>query len=251
MQTFTQTYLNRGISQSALSLFRSCPYAFKLRYIDKCIPVFFDPSILDVGGFIHDSIDGYYKKEYLSKPDSYEDILYYSYQQLGKVWDGSFLPEQLSQAYTCLENHSKWEYEQTKKGIATKPFTEQKLSYDGYFGIIDYIYLPKVNVIDWKSGKNAYLSFDYRMQAYVYKVLFEGKFGMKLDKFLFYFLFPNEFRAVTYDTTSQIKVNEETERLKRELIEALESSNFERKPRTERGCNGCSFAYYCEINRKI
>jgi len=248
MQNVMLKYLNRGVSQSALSLFRNCPYAFQLRYINKCKPVFYDESVLDVGGYVHDSIDGYYKHHYELVQDS-ETILYYSYQLLKNQWDTLLKPEQFQQAYECLFNHSNWEYGQQQKGVITQPLTEQELSYGGYFGIIDYIDLLKNNVIDWKTGKNAYLSYEYRMQAYIYKVIYEGNFNKKLDKFLFYFLFPNEFRMVSYNKEKQIKVAEETEKLKRDLYDAVESMNFEKKPRTPKGCRSCSFVYYCHGNK--
>lgn len=245
MQKFTQEYINRGISQSALSLFRDCPYAFKLRYFDKEEAVFFDPTILDVGKYVHDAIDMYYKHHYESHQTA-EEVLYYSYSELKKIWDTFLLPEHLLKAFECLSNHAKWEYEQRKVGISVQPFSEVEISYGGYFGLIDYVDLTKKNVIDWKTGKKAYLSYEYRMQAHIYKTLFEGKFGTSLDKFFFFFLYPNEFRMVSYQTSSQKKVGLETEKLKEQLIEALDNGCFEQQPRTDSKCRYCNYNFYCK-----
>ena len=240
------TLLERGISQSGLSLFRYCPYAYKLKYIDKCERMFFDHSILDVGSYVHDSIDKYYKLHFLMDVQK-NDILLETYDILKSIWDTSLLPEQLSQAYTCLENHAEWEYNNLQRGIRVKPLTEQKISYDGYYGILDYIDLPSKKFIDWKTGKRAYLSYDYRMQAYIYKILSEGMFNVKLNSFYFFFLYPKQWRKVSYNDEKQIKVAEETEKLKVDLIDSLERNEFEKCPRTDNGCKNCSLAYYCQI----
>jgi CRISPR/Cas system-associated exonuclease Cas4 (RecB family) len=236
----------RGISQSALSLYRYCAYAYKLRYINKCESMFFDTSILDVGAIVHDSIDKYYVDYYLIEGTS-DDILAEVYDLLSKRWDKTFLPEQLQQAYICIENFSKWEYNNLLKKMHTKPLTEQKIDSNGYYGIIDYIDLQNRNVIDWKTGTNAYISYEYRMQAHVYKILFENKFNMKINEFYFFFLYPNTLVKIDYNDKKQIKVGEETDKLKDELVESLKSGNFDKCPRTAMGCKNCLLSYYCQI----
>lgn len=235
-----------AISQSALALFRKCPYAYKLKYIHKCKQMFYDPSILDLGSYVHDAIDKYYRKRFLTD-GTVDDILIESYDELKKLWDPSLTPEQLKKAYTCLENHAQWEYGNLSLGMRTKPFTEQKLKHMGYFGIIDYIDLPRKQVIDWKTGKKAYLSKDYRMQAHIYRILFEEEFGMDLPYFLFFFLYPNQWRKVTYDSEKQKKVGEETDALKNKLLEAWDTGEFEKCPRTKNACKYCELAYYCQV----
>lgn len=233
-----------SLSQSALSIYKHCQYAYKLRYISRCSPVFYDPSILEVGSFVHDAIDGYYRHHYLMHGTA-DDILAESYAELKKSWDISFLPAQLKQAYTCLQNHSEWEYDNITNGIGTKPLTEQKIGQMGYYGIIDYIDLPNLKVIDWKTGRNPYVTYGYRMQAHIYRILFEAQFNMKLKNFHFYFLFPNEFRTISYEKEKQIKVGKEVEKLKAEVIHSRDIGEFEKNPRTAKGCRNCNFAYYC------
>lgn len=235
-----------AISQSALALYRKCPYAYKLKYLNKCKQIFYDPSILDVGSYVHDAIDKYYKLHFLMDAEV-NDILVETYEELQKLWDPSLLPTQLKKAYTCLEHHAQWEHQNLSRGIRTKPFTEQRLKHNNYYGIIDYIDLPHKQVIDWKTGAKAYLSKDYRMQAHIYRVLFEEEFNMKLDYFLFFFLHPNQWRKVKYDDEKQIKVAKETDALQQSLIESLESGNFDKCPKTENACKYCELAYYCQV----
>jgi len=85
------------------------------------------------------------------------------------------------------------------------------------------------------------------MQAYIYKQLYEGKFGEELTHFYFFFLYPNEWRCVKYDNEKQIKVNQETEELKNNIFDSTQDENFEKKPRTSNGCKYCEYKLYCKI----
>ena len=246
MQNSFKKWIERGLSQSSLSLYRQCPYAFRLSYLSKQEPIFWDPTVLDVGKLVHDAIDLYYKNDYLTE-GSADDILYYSYSYLKKSWDVSLKVEDLLKAHTCLDNHSRWEHKNTLSEFNTKPLTEQKISQDGYYGILDYIDLNNCKVIDWKTGKNAYVSYEYRMQAHVYKTLFEKEFNVKVKKFQFYFLYPNEFRTISFEKEKQKQVALETEKLKNDVVNSLSDGEFPKKPRTDNGCRNCDFVYYCKV----
>lgn len=240
-----------GISQTAIALYRNCPYAYKLKYFNKKQPVMWDFSVLDVGGYAHDAIDRYYRHHYdPTAIKSYEDILTYSYEELANIWDITLKPEQLKQAYICLENHAKWEFENIKNNICTAPLTEVKIAADGFFGIIDYIDLPKNLAIDWKTGKSAYLSYAYRMQAAVYKILYEHEYNMKLTHFKFFFLYPNEWRTVRYDSPKQQQVEHDVVTLKNAIEEARENDIFPKQPRTPKACNSCEYRNYCGGNEE-
>lgn len=234
------------ISQSALTLFEKCPYAYKLKYINKCQRMFFDPSILDMGSYVHDAIDKYYRNGFMTTGTA-DDILAETYNELKKIWDISFLPEQLKKAYTCLENHAQWEYTNILQEMRTKPFTELKIKRKGYYGIVDYFDLPIRKAVDLKTGANAYISREYRIQAHVYKTVIDDEFNVQLDDFWFFFLYSNQWRRVNYNDEKQRKIAEETEKLKEELIHALETGEFEKKPRLENACKYCDLLYYCKV----
>jgi len=239
-------WIERGFSQSSLSLYRYCPYAFKLSYLDSQESIFWDPDVLDVGKLVHNSLDYYYKNNYLTKGLS-EHILYYTYSHLKNNWDITLKVEDFQKAHTCLDNHSKWEYKNISNGFNTKPFTEQKISQNGYYGILDYVDLNNCKVIDWKTGRSPYVTYEYRMQAHVYKELFEKEYGLKIKKFQFYFLYPDEFRTISFEKEKQKQVALETERLKNAVINSLSDGEFSKKPRTDKGCKNCNFVYYCKI----
>ena len=236
----------RGISQSAMSIYRNCPYAYKIRYIDGHKPIFFAPQILDIGKYVHDAIDRYYKNHFLTEGTA-DDVLAKSYGHLREIWDTTLQPEDLKKGYICLQNHALWEANNINNGIRTQPLSEVQINSEGYFGIIDYIDVPNKKVIDWKTGRKPYLSYIYRMQAHVYKVLYESKFGEKLSYFDFFFLYANDWRRVKYDSDKQIKVGEEVERLKNEILNSIQNQEFAKQPRTDSMCKNCEYKLYCKI----
>jgi len=234
-----------ALSQSALNTFRDCPKAYEF-YRTKKQGMFWDFDVLDIGKYVHKALEDYYKKSFLVKGDK-DDVLLESYYWLKKIWDIKFPPEHLKKAYTCLENHAKWEEKNINNGISTKPLVEVETTQNGYHGIIDYVDLPNDKVIDWKTNKWATLSYDYRMQAAIYKELYDGKFNRKLTHFYFFFLYPNEWRTVKYDTEKQKKVKEEVEKLKKEAQECYDNGEFPKEPRTNKMCENCLYKYYCLV----
>lgn len=238
----------RGLSQSGMSIFRDCPYAYKLRYFDRVEPMFFDHSILDVGSLVHDAIDDYYKHSYLAEGTA-NDILIETYDILKKNWDITLLPEQLKKAYICLQSHAIFEYDQIKDGNAVKPLTELKIDKNGFFGYIDYANPQKKLVMDYKTGSRPYVHHNYKAQAYVYKKLYEGKYGGELTHFTFFFLYSNEFRMLKYDSPKMLEIARGVEELKDDIVHATETNNFPKKPRTNGTCKNCLFKYYCRITK--
>lgn len=239
--------MGRGISQSAMSVYRDCPYAYKLHYINKKQSIFWDPSILDVGSFVHEAIEKYYNLRFLSKADSYEDILIETYDELKKIWDRSFLPEQLKKAFICLENHAKWEFSNIKSGIRTKPLVEMKIPAEGFYGIIDYVDLQKSIAVDWKTGTHPALYYGYKMQAEVYKTLYESKFKQKLKHFYFFFLHPGEWRTVKFGTEKQDKIKKDMFELRNAINKSWKENYWPKKPRTDKQCKNCQYNLYCQI----
>lgn len=231
-----------GISQSAITLYRFCPYAYYLKYKKLCEPMFWDMSAMDTGRYAHDAVDKYYKFHFDFDVDR-EYILANTYSELSKLWDRSLDIEEFKKAYHCLENHADWEYNNITNGLGTRPFTELKLCHKGFFGILDYVHPQNWKPVDFKTGRHANLYYDYRVQAYVYKVLLEEEFHKPVNHFYFYFLYPNEWRTVSFGKDKQIKVGEDVENYKR----CIEEEEFEKTPRLESGCNNCDYKYYCKI----
>lgn len=203
---------------------------------------------MDTGSFVHESIKSYYWTKF-SMDTTPEKILYETYGKLKQIWDTSLEVPLLKKAYDCLVNHSQWEYQNTLKGI-TKPFAEIEIDQNaiqnienGYYGFLDYVNLQNSHVIDFKTGVYPAVSYEYRFQAHVYKILFEAKFGVKLKDFHFYYLFPNEWRKISYDNATQISAGKECD----ELLLRILNREFPKKPRLENSCRYCDYKYYCKV----
>jgi len=231
------------ISQSQINLFRSCPYAYALRYYFRREGIWWDPSVVEVGKRVHDAIDSFYKHHYTIYRNS-GDILKEVYRILRHDWDTTLSAEYLKKAYTCLTNFAEFEMNNINRGIQTKPLTEVHIHANGLYGIIDYVNLVNRKIIDWKTNTNAGISYENRMQAVMYRTLIREKFNFEIPYFTFQYLFPNEVRIVKFD-----KKTEEVEKEMYEFIDkikrAWKEKDFPQEPRTPRTCNGCQFHYYC------
>lgn len=235
--------IGHGISQSALSVYRNCPFSYRC-YREKKDPIFFDFNVLDSGKFVHDAID-YYYKNYFHTSHTSELILGYTYGYLRSRWDTTLPLEELKKVYACLVHHSEWEYQNHNNGYQSKPMSESKLKNEVFYGIVDYIDLQNKKVVDWKTNKFAVLSFEYRMQAYIYKLLFESTFNETLDHFHFFFLYPNEWRTVRFDAPGMDKVIQEVELLKESVLQSIQNDNYPKEPRIDSQCVHCNYRLYC------
>ncbi|MHA1866006.1 MAG: PD-(D/E)XK nuclease family protein [Candidatus Heimdallarchaeaceae archaeon] len=231
------------ISQSQINLYRKCPYAYKLRYIDNRISVMFDPSIVEVGSRVHSAIDRYYKN-YFDTNLTQNQILEIVYGLLRQEWDTTLPPEYLKKAFKCLYNFAIFESNNLSNDLRTKPLTEVKIQYNDLYGIVDYIDFNTKTVIDFKTNTNAGLGYDKKMQAVMYKKLVEGRFKTRISSFYFVFLYPGKQIEVKFDKKLS-KIEEELEKIKNSIIGAFQKKKFPKKPRTPNTCKGCEYRIYC------
>jgi len=197
---------------------------------------------LDIGKYVHDAIEKYYKNNFLINGNA-NDILIKTYANLKKIWDITLPPEALAKAYQCLTHHAEWEYSNRTNGMSHRPIAELEHDGAGYYGFIDYIDLDNEKVIDWKTNTWPVLSYEYRMQAHVYRELYEDKFGKKLSHLYFFFLHPNEWRTVAFDKEKQIEVGKDVENLREKIL----NKEYPKEPRTKSECKNCLYKFYCKV----
>jgi len=231
------------ISQSQINLYRSCPYAYALRYLYKKEGIWWDPSIVEVGRRVHDAVDAYYKHHYVIWKNSRE-ILKKVYEILRAEWDTKLPAEYLRKAYTCLSHFADFEMNNINKGILTKPLTEVHIHADGLYGIVDYLDLNQRKIIDWKTNTRAGISYANRLQAVMYRKLIRDKFKFEIPYFIFQFLYVDEVRIVKFDKKTE-QVEKEMYEYIEKIKEAWKTKTFPQEPRTPSGCNACQFHYYC------
>lgn len=239
----------RGISQSAINLYRNCPFSWYLKYIENREPMFWDHSILDVGSIVHDTIDSYYRVHFLMDATA-DDILLETYNILKNKWDTYLLPEQLKKAYICLQNFSKWEHKNLLNRIRTKPSTEQKIDACGFYGIIDYVDINNDEAVDWKTNTYPSISRDYKIQAVIYRKLYQTKFNKNLKQFKFYFLYPDIIKVINYCDYEIRELTNEVIKIRDEILDAIKTDNFPKKSRTPNACKNCLYRFYCIKSEK-
>jgi len=227
----------RSISQSQINLFKKCPYAYELKYSYHKHPIFFDPSLFEVGSRVHDAIDKYYKGHYT--PEFTEnEILMEVYNILKYDWDTTLPADYLRKAYQCLQNFAIWEH---KNQI--QPLTEVKIYAGDLMGIIDYFDIYNKKIIDFKTNTRAFVGYNNKVQAVMYKMLVKEKFDIDIDKFLLYYLYPGEYREVKIKNVDKIE-NDIKDNVKK-IQEAWRRHHFPKIPKTPKTCNGCEYNYYC------
>jgi CRISPR/Cas system-associated exonuclease Cas4 (RecB family) len=237
--------VGHGISQTALGVYRSCPFAYKC-YREKKAPLMFNQEILDSGGLVHDALDSYYKSHYLTEATP-DDILYETYNILKIKWDTSLQPTELHKAYTCLRNHSIWEAQNLVNGIIVAPDTEVALSNQFFYGIVDYIDSPHDFIMDWKTGKAGYLTQENKIQAYVYRQLYQDHYKRQLKKFSFYYLYSNDIKTIDYDAYYMKDVATDVEQLKQSMMNDIANGTYQKQPRTDNTCKYCTYRVYCRF----
>ena len=230
------------ISQSQILLYQHCPYAYKLRYIDKAVPIHFDPTIFEVGRRVHEAIDYYYKNHF-STDRTRDEILAISYGYLRKNWDRSLPPEYLRKSFTALYNFATFESNKNIFGYRQKPLTEVVLHCENMFGVVDYLDLNTKEVLDFKTSSNPSVSKQNKIQATVYKLLIEHNFHFTPKTFTFFYLLPNVQKHVNLSSISNIET--EVKNTINSIIESWETNRFEKKPKTKNACKSCEYRMYC------
>lgn len=234
----------KSISQSQINLYKSCPYAYALKYQYGNEPMFYDPTIMYVGKMVHDAADYYYKHCY-TKDNDKALILSLTYRHLRDNWDTTLPVEYLKKAYQCLINFAEFEFN-NNHDLATKPITEIKIYAGDIMGIIDYIDLNNQLAIDFKTNARATLSRSYKMQAVMYKKLIKDKFDIELKKFRFQFLFVDEYRDAVFSKPIYKEIEQDLIACKEQIKESWRTLNFPKAPKTKSTCRWCNYRYYCK-----
>ena len=232
-----------NISQTQILLYRDCPYAYALQYKYKKQRIMYDPTIMDVGSLVHKVIDKYYKNAYNSKTTE-ADILAKVYFLLRREWDTTLSNELFKKAYVCLENFAKYEMANINRGIRSKPTTELKLMSYGLMGIIDTFNQKAGKAGDFKTNTKATLSYNYKVQAAMYKYLLERETNKSIISLDFIFLYPNEIKQVRFSKNTD-KILDDILYYKDCILASWKKDKFDKSPRTKNMCKYCPFKYYC------
>jgi len=222
-------------SYSKISTFNSCPYKFKLKYVDKLESPFEDSVIFEKGRFIHALLEFYptipdfefkfpevesKKNEYISLVKS----LYKSNRILNKLLDPS----------VALYREKQFYLDTNLKEISTKESSFLN-------GIIDYV--GRVNdtllLVDWKTGKTqSHASLD---QLKFYALWAFNNLDINQIKCSLFFLEQNDIKSEIL-TRADLP---DLESLYKSKINTIETeTRFEKK--RSKSCEYCPFIKECQ-----
>ena len=180
--------IERILSPTAINTYMSCPRKFYLRYIEKLTT---KPSIhLIRGNIVHKTIHEFYKNQIRGPPPNYARDVHRSLLRIfNRQWleqenafDALSLPRDEIQYYhgdsqLMLLNFGDWFIRQEPPSFVDA--SEVKLFSDNLrlMGIIDAIQFKggDVNLIDYKTSKNAVITDDIMRQATIYALLYQDR----------------------------------------------------------------------------
>lgn len=216
----------KDISPAKLKWFDKCPYAFKLKYIEKIEPVYFDPNVFKVGSIVHDTIHEYY----MVRP-AIDAAREYILSVLYRKWDYSLEYSKFADAIQYIKHFIDFELIR-RKNEDVFPASEVEISRNGYYGIIDFLMEDRKLVIDFKTGKKPRERKSYSFQAVVYNWL-----SCADDEVFFYYLGPNEIIG--------IKVTQELIDEVLQLSKGIQDAFIKREFPALGSCSGCEYKHCC------
>lgn len=250
------------LSHSRVECFKSCPYKYKLRYLDKleALPDYDPTSPLILGSAMHKGIETT-KEEALA-------MYFASYP----IIDDAHVTEAIKLEY--------W-FKVIKESIPMGGEHEIEIGDDNFVGYIDYLVevgsdsnYTYYDLYDWKYSNNinGYLDSD---QLHLYKYYYELANPTKKIRNMYFVFIPKcnlrikyknktnkrdetlyEYRKrILEDLESKelqfVRIDYNTEmviRFLREGIEVLNAASFPKSP--SRLCDWCEFKRYCESEGK-
>jgi len=178
-----------NISPSSLNLFFSCPYRWKLTYIDQKEGIPIEDREALFGRMLHNIIQAYYQN--LPENASREEVEKALEKAVKDYFDPMF-ERRRERVERLMENFKKFEFQRIKTQSRTKPeLVEQKMVAEPFSGIIDFY--NEGLVIDWKTrGVTNNLSPDYIRQGKIYEFILKRN-GKEVRSVRFFSLEMGEF----------------------------------------------------------
>ena len=238
----------KHISQSQITLFRDCPHKYELKYRYKKQAIMWDPDVFHIGRLVHDTADQYYKHHFTTDT-SMEAILALTYDIFKNQFDTTLTADHLKQGHRCLEAFAEFEYANVQSLHPVHPETEVKLYVGDMMGIIDYWDKNEPLAMDFKTGKRPYITYNEKIQGVMYRHLIKETYGIELDDFTFYFLYPNIKRYLKFNSATDA-IHDEMIEYKDLIHSCWKTGKFPKQPRTSNMCKYCEYRLYCDKGGK-
>jgi CRISPR/Cas system-associated exonuclease Cas4 (RecB family) len=250
---------NLILSPSGIGLYNSCPYSFKLRYIDHCKSITENDSALRLGKSVHAVLENYYKNINL-KTDNPDIELVEAFKKTAKErWDCSIDAKKRDEMNTHMFLWLQFEIQRFKRykelNILDKfcPVTVEEditdysnkiraiidkrcIGQTGNTYCIDYKTDKKLPAERNFSGDLSKIDDKYKVQSALNAMVLKTK-DVKLDNFFFQFIrYPNKLLSVPITPELFTEINT--------LITKIR--NTTEFVKNKKNCFYCGMKIYCK-----
>ena len=232
---------NKPISPSSINTFQNCPAQWNYRYITHDKGIYLETPHIDLGTYAHSAIEKYFGSA-STKPKKEIEITQRIDICFSEVVGDKFrsMPSIQTKLNKVIKNFKELELRRASKWKVYLPtFIEKDLRNDNFRGIVDFYSEPEATIIDWKTGYKQNLNENDKVQAEVYRYLFE-KQGYPVDKVYFVVL--------TTGSVLQAQLQKDGWILEqhKQIMSAIEDKNFPAKP--NKFCKSCVYQIACEFS---
>ncbi len=215
------------LSKSKIGTFQTCPYLFKLKYIDKKLEDAGKNPVMERGIRLHKVLDDFY-----NKGNNYKEFI----ENIKQHDDYDEFSEQ-------VKNFVSWNYDNSLRiPLHREVWVEStKLGVRGIIDRVDEEEDGKIIVWDYKSGRVNPLS-KYRFELALYALLYQTTTGKIPDKWGVYFVDHNIEKVENVDQKYVENAVVKVASARKEIVERVTNGEFEKK------CSG--FCNFCEAKKE-
>ncbi|NYZ75432.1 PD-(D/E)XK nuclease family protein [Candidatus Micrarchaeota archaeon] len=240
-------------SYSRLNAFKSCPFAYKLSYLDR-VPAP-DRVELFTGKKVHETLEKLYSDLLQGKNNSLEELLAFHERQWNAGWNNSIVVQEGAKAEdfrshgeNCVKNyyssHAPFNHAQTV-GVERKVFT--KLGRHSFVGVVDRIASVegKKEVHDYKTASSLPSEDYFRedTQLPLYQLALQRQFGWQEVELVWDFVALDKEVRVKKSPASLEKAERDTVSLIEAVEETVAEGDFEKNEGSQ--CRRCVYAKHC------
>jgi RecB family exonuclease len=227
------------ISASGINLYLQCPYAFKIKYIDK-VEVQFENPYLITGKLVHRALELFFNekmkdKTTLTTPADFLKIALEDYGHMNALQ----LEDCISEAKHYLDIYTPLAV--TLNPVSTEQYFELKLDED--FTLRGYVDLvvkegKKYHIIDFKTTRGQIKdNVKYTLQLSIYHL------AHNVDAYYLHYITPTHVEVKQIEPINKEDLNEIIDNVKASVY----SNNFPPIGMVNNQCGSCNYRKHCKF----
>jgi RecB family exonuclease len=227
------------ISASGINLYLQCPYAFKIKYIDK-VEVLFESPYLITGKLVHRALELYFTekmkdKDTLTTPSDFLKIALEEYSHMNALQ----LEDCISEAKHYLDIYTPVAV--TLEPVEAEQYFELKLDEDFTLrGYVDLIVKEgkKYHIIDFKTTRGQIKdNVKYTIQLSIYHL------AHNVDAYYLHYITPTHVEVKQIEPIGKEELNEIIENVKASVY----SNCFPPSGMVNNLCGNCNYRKHCKF----